>query len=74
MPYITYKPNSDIIEESQQLKLCIDLLELGYTVYVEEDALIPQACKNLLTEKYQNFSFIKIGTLDHSIKVLPITI
>ena len=30
MKYITYKPGTDILDESQQFKLCIDLLDEGY--------------------------------------------
>lgn len=53
MPYITYKPNSDIIEESQQLKLCIDLLELGYTVYVQDSHMLPEKLKINLAERFE---------------------
>jgi len=35
--YITYKEGTDILEESQQYRLCYDLLNLGYKVYVVED-------------------------------------
>jgi UDP-glucose 6-dehydrogenase len=52
MPYITYKPNSDIIEESQQLKLCIDLLELGYKVYVQDHYMIAGTLKEKLNLIY----------------------
>ena len=31
--YLTYKPDTDILVESQQYKLCLDLLDLGYKVY-----------------------------------------
>ena len=31
--YLTYKPETDILVESQQYKLCLDLLDLGYKVY-----------------------------------------
>jgi len=42
MPSITYKPGTDIIEESQQLALCRWLLEQGHRVYVEPHAGIPK--------------------------------
>lgn len=58
MEYITYKPNSDIIEESQQLKLCIDLLDLGFTIFVEDDTRIPQKCRDFLQKNYSNFKFV----------------
>lgn len=53
MDYITYKKGTDILEESQQLKLCIGLLEEGYSVYVAEQNNI---MTNLihLCEKYNN--------------------
>ena len=35
--YLTYKSGTDIFEESQQYRLCIDLLNEGYTVYCMED-------------------------------------
>ena len=31
--YIAYKPETDILTESQQYKLCLDLLDLGYKVW-----------------------------------------
>ena len=37
--YIAYKPETDILTESQQYKLCLDLLDLGYKVYVLDDLL-----------------------------------
>ena len=30
---MTYKPNTDILTESQQYRLCLDLLNEGYIVY-----------------------------------------
>jgi UDPglucose 6-dehydrogenase len=41
MPSITYKPNTDIIEESQQLAVCQGLLAQGKTVWVRHSDLIP---------------------------------
>ena len=31
--YLTYKKGTDILEESQQYRLCLDLLDKGYKVY-----------------------------------------
>lgn len=62
MNYITYKKGTDILEESQQLKLCIDLLEEGYIVNVIE---IEDVIKKLnpLCEKYDGrLKFYKQGT------------
>jgi len=63
MNYITYKRGTDILEESQQFKLCVDLLEEGYLVNVIE---IDEVIKNLqsLSENYNGrLKFYKQGTL-----------
>jgi len=63
MNYITYKRGTDILEESQQFKLCVDLLEEGYFVNVIE---IDEVVKNLqsLSENYDGkLKFYKQGTL-----------
>lgn len=62
MNYITYKRGTDILEESQQFKLCLDLLEEGYYVNVIEiDAVSKQLLD--LTEKFDNrLKFYKPGT------------
>jgi len=62
MNYITYKRGTDILEESQQFKLCVDLLEEGYSVNVIE---IDEVVKNLqsLSESYNGrLKFYKQGT------------
>ena len=41
--YVSYKEDTDIIEESQQYRLCCDLLNLGYKVYVV-DNLVKSKC------------------------------
>jgi nucleotide sugar dehydrogenase len=48
MPSITYKPNTDITEESQQLGLCVGLLKAGFKVYIQPNELIWNAMQNLL--------------------------
>ena len=40
--YLTYKPGTDILEESQQYRLCLDLLNAGYKVYCLDDTLKEQ--------------------------------
>ena len=35
--YLTYKKGTDILEESQQYRLCLDLLDKGYEVYCIDD-------------------------------------
>ena len=46
--YITYKKGTDIIEESQQYRLCQVLLDLGYKVYVVDD-LVRFQCDDRIT-------------------------
>jgi UDPglucose 6-dehydrogenase len=46
-PYITYKPESTLIEESQQLKYALALSGLGYTVIISEDR--PEVIEQLKT-------------------------
>jgi len=41
--YISYKEGTDILTESQQYRLCLDLLENGYKVYVVENIVKSQA-------------------------------
>ena len=38
--YLTYKPGIDILTESQQYRLCLDLLDEGYKIYCMDDAII----------------------------------
>jgi nucleotide sugar dehydrogenase len=62
MNYVTYKRGTDILEESQQFKLCVDLLDEGYCVNVIE---IDEVAKNLqsLSESYNGrLKFYKQGT------------
>ena len=37
-PSVAYKKGTDIIEESQQYRLCLDLLDAGYKVHVLDDS------------------------------------
>lgn len=62
MNYITYKKGTDILEESQQFKLCLDLLDEGYYVNVIEiDAVIKQLSD--LNEQFDGrLKFYKPGT------------
>lgn len=41
--YISYKEGTDILTESQQYRLCLDLLNRGYKVYVVEDYVKSQS-------------------------------
>ena len=50
--YISYKKGTDMLIESQQYKLCLDLLESGYTVYIDDIDLIINQVRNDLIDKY----------------------
>jgi hypothetical protein len=69
MNYITYKKGSDSLEESQQYKLCIDLLDEGYMVNLIER---PEIIKNLntLSESYNGrLKFFPRGTSPEGLKI-----
>lgn len=52
MPSLTYKPHTDIVEESQQLAVCEGLLEQGKTVYVRYSELLPGHVQQDLEDRY----------------------
>ena len=52
-----YKPGTDILTESQQYQLCLELLDLGYKVYVSDD-LLKDKCDARIIFKYQMKKFI----------------
>lgn len=52
--YITYKKGTDILTESQQYRLCIDLLDKGHKVYIHNDVRIFNEVYDYLTEKYDS--------------------
>jgi len=49
--YVSYKKGTDILTESQQYRLCTDLLSEGYTVYIDDVESIIKQLEHL-TEKY----------------------
>ena len=53
MPSITYKPGTDIVEESQQLKFCEYLLTAGHRVYVEPSDLLADDFVQALEVRYR---------------------
>jgi UDPglucose 6-dehydrogenase len=62
MDYITYKKGTDIIEESQQFQLCVDLLNEGYTLHVIEIDTVTTKLQQI-SESYNNrLKFFKPGT------------
>ena len=52
--YIAYKKGTDILTESQQYRLCKDLLERGRVVYIQNDRKVVEQIYDSLTEKYGN--------------------
>ena len=70
--YISYKKGTDILTESQQYILCQDLLDQGYTVYVDDvDSIIKQVQKTL-TEWYGDR--IRFGKPPEDIKTIAINL
>jgi nucleotide sugar dehydrogenase len=49
---IAYKKGTDILAESQQYRLCIDLLDAGYKVYVQENRAILDQVEDYLKSTY----------------------
>jgi nucleotide sugar dehydrogenase len=69
MEYITYKKGTDIIEESQQFQLCIDLLNEGYTLHVIEIDAITNKLQQM-SESYNNrLKFFRPGTNPQGYKI-----
>lgn len=52
--YISYKQGTDILTESQQYKLCYDLLQEGYTVYINDIPSVIEQVRKHLTEQFPN--------------------
>jgi nucleotide sugar dehydrogenase len=50
--YISYKDGTDILTESQQYRLCIDLLNAGYKVYVNDNRAILDQVEDYLKSTY----------------------
>ena len=70
LPSLTYKPNTDIVEESQQLQLCRYLMEAGVTIYVEPSDLLPDSVKQELGDGVQ---FVARQDLDaQGVKYFPV--
>lgn len=57
--YITYKKGTDILTESQQYRLCIDLLDRGNKVYILNDSRVtPQVCDYLIDKYGERVNFV----------------
>jgi nucleotide sugar dehydrogenase len=60
--YVSYKKGTDILTESQQYRLCVDLLDDGYTVYINDIDAIMYMISSDLSEEYPDT--IKFGEPD----------
>ena len=66
--YVSYKKGTDILTESQQYRLCIDLLDDGYEVYINDNDAIMDMISDDLSDKYPDT--VKFGEPD--VDVYPI--
>ena len=66
--HVSYKKGTDILTESQQYRLCIDLLDDGYTVYINDNDAIMDMITKDLSEKYPDT--VKFGEPEE--EVFPI--
>ena len=63
--YVSYKKGTDILTESQQYRLCVDLLDDGYEVYINDNDAIMDMISNDLSEKYPDT--VKFGEPDDDV-------
>lgn len=52
MEYITYKKGTDILTESQQYRLALDLLDRGHKVYIQNDRRVTPQVSEYLDKTY----------------------
>jgi nucleotide sugar dehydrogenase len=58
--YISYKKGTDILIESQQYQLCLELLNSGYVVYVNDiESVVEQVKESLENKFYDRIRFVK---------------
>ena len=50
--YISYKKGTDILTESQQFRLCTDLLDRGHKVYIHDDRKVTDQVYDRMVYKY----------------------
>lgn len=69
MEHITYKKGTNILDESQQFQLCVDLLNEGYILHVIEIDEITNKLQQM-SESYNNrLKFFKPGTKPNGFKI-----
>ena len=57
--FISYKKGTDIITESQQYRLALDLLDRGHKVYIQNDRRVTSQVCDYLNETYgDNVRFV----------------
>ena len=69
--YVSYKKGTDILTESQQYRLCLDLLDEGYVVYVDDVESITRQLTDL-SERYGDR--IRFGKPPEDIKTLAVNL
>lgn len=70
MDYITYKKGTDILEESQQFQLCIDLLNEGYILHVIEIESVVEKLSQMSESYNGRLKFFKPGTSPEGYKII----
>lgn len=70
MCHITYKKGTNILEESQQFKLCVDLLDEGYIVNVIEIDEVSKKLNSLCEQYNGKLKFYKQGTNPEGFKIV----
>ena len=63
--YVSYKKGTDILTESQQYRLCVDLLDDGYEVYINDNDAIMDMISDDLSDKYPDT--VKFGEPDDDV-------
>ena len=63
--YVSYKKGTDILTERQQYRLCVDLLNDGYTVYINDNDAIMDIITKDLSDRYPNT--VKFGEPDDDV-------
>ena len=69
MNYLGYKLNSNSLDESQPYRLCIDLLDEGYTLHVIEDNEVIKTLSKISEEYDGRLKFFKKGTNPEGYKI-----
>ena len=50
--YVSYKKGTDILTESKQLQLCVDLLDKGHRVYIHDDKKVTAQLYDRMVYEY----------------------